>query len=134
MSSLDVYLWTRLNGINTIFFVISLLAGGFGIWFFIRSISKISWFYSNWSSRDEKDYNKETLRFKRWLKTTLIIFIITVSAQVLIPNREDAATIYVLPKIVNSEIIKQIPDDLDDIYKAGIKGIKKSLKIEEEEE
>jgi len=73
--------------------------------------------YENWI--------KTVNAVKRAFKITLISFIIVFSlkcfctgASVLLPTRNEAAVIYIVPKVLNSELVqKDIPEEAREMYK-----------------
>lgn len=131
MSWFEVYLWTRLDGINNFFGALIVLSSITTITFFIRSFAAPDWFYNHPSSEEENLFNSRSITYRKWAKRSFVTFLISVTACIITPSKEEAAAIYVLPKVTNSEIVKQIPEDLSEIYKLGIKEIKESIIGEE---
>jgi len=135
MSWFEVYLWTRLDAIEVFFSTFVAISAIAGIITLIFSfISGEAWYSSDRYATDEliQKWNRKPPKFLKWAKINLIIFACCITGEIFVPDKEQAATIYVLPKIANSEIVKQVPEDLNDIYKIGVKSIKESLGAEEE--
>lgn len=57
-----------------------------------------------------------------------IVLIISGIITVLLPSKDGLAMMYVVPKIANSEIAKDLPADLTEIYKDGMKELKGMIK------
>ena len=127
MSGFEVYLWTRLDSIR------SFIEGLTFLFMLFLAAAILFYIWAKLDYREHSDYYKRNsdesyLSLAKKVYFSLLIPTIIFSlGTTLIPTKADVATIYVLPKVANSEIIKQIPEDLNDIYSLGIKEIKKSI-------
>lgn len=97
--------------------------------FLLLSIISRSEEVANW-----KKGNKDRESIFYWKKINKILLIITLPFFLLLPSKESVTRMYVIPKIMNNDVIQQIPDDAKEIYELGIKNLKKELKIEKEKE
>lgn len=111
MSTFFVYLWTRLSVLI-----------GFSITTIIAIIT-LTIVFTMYSIGEDSDINVRFLKSK----ITIILASISILILLFVPSKKDAAVIYVLPKIANSEIVQSIPEDLTELYKVGIKELKDSL-------
>jgi hypothetical protein len=97
----QVYLFTRLDGIN-IFFMITAVAG------VILSIIAIVVYYSTLDSEYSKD---EHLFVDKYLKPIIAITAISIGVSIALPTQKDMAAIILLPKVVNNQDIQKMPAD-----------------------
>jgi hypothetical protein len=105
MSPWFIYLFTRLESINEIIRLLSVLT----------AVLVPSWIVIGFMAQviEKNDYLVKPL-FK--YKTKLIIFVIMIlSLNILVPTTKEAAAIYLLPKIVNNENISHIPNKALDV-------------------
>lgn len=136
MNWFEIYLWTRLNAINGIFLAIEILS------LTILTKTMVAYYcvqydnkkynltyYKEKEKKHQDQIREEALHF--WRKIAGILAIVSTLILILLPTKEDVAVMYVAPKIMNSEIVKEIPKDLTDIYRFGIKEIKDSLETKE---
>jgi len=108
MTTLGIYLWTRLDIISFIFVltaIISLVILGA-----VAAHSEI----------DERTKNK-------WIKNLAISLIISLTAVILIPSKKDAAMIYIIPKMAQSETFTEISKNTPEITKLAIDALKETL-------
>ena len=92
-----VYWITRLDNIQMVFGTMAILLGAGGVAITVA----ICGVYCNTEDKTAFKY--------LWLWIP-ILFVIAIST--LIPSTKDAALIYMLPKIANSELVKEVPQDL----------------------
>lgn len=118
MSPWLIYLWTRLNAI--------LWISGAGLFL---GISATVILIGLWSDSRDDDFIEKC---KRGVKKLIPINIISLLLLLAVPCRKDAAIIYVIPKIANSEIVKEIPEDMTEIYRTGIKELKETIQVRKE--
>ena len=95
----QVYLWTRLDGIRSLF-IIGVVILLIGLFFYVVILAD--------SSYDWED-------IKKWFFLQLSLGVLFLLLSVAIPSKEDFALIYVLPKIVNNEKVQQIPEKFLDV-------------------
>jgi hypothetical protein len=115
-----IYLWTRLDVIQTVFGVSVLVFGACLVVCTIVYVLSLM-----------EDAEEATKLAKHGIKLcTLWLFIFLVPF-IFAPSSKDFAMMYVIPKIANSKVIQQ---DLPDIYEMAINGLKDRLTIKEKKE
>lgn len=113
MTTLGIYVWTRLDIILFIFVlltVISLIAIGVIL---------------THGEMIELTQSKRTKN--RWIRNLFVAFIISLTAVILIPSKKDAAMIYIIPKMTQSETFKEISNNTPEITKLAIDALKETL-------
>ena len=118
MNSLQVYLWLMLDSISGVFIAATILGAVASGVYVILFLCTSGDYY--------KEDHKNVLRFK-WVLWLLLFCI----PAVLIPTTKQMAVIMILPKIANSELAKEIPDDMKDMYDMTKDYLKKKLKGDE---
>jgi len=101
MSYLLLGLILRLDAISNTMIDLSVVVG---LFFLILTIIYIS----SYNDRKKTFHNA----IKPWTKLAAILFCIILFLSIIVPNTKQAAIIYCLPKIVNNEHIKNIPDKM----------------------
>lgn len=66
-----------------------------------------------WDSNHDQDIRIKTIYLSLLKKLYIPGFIISILLGVFIPSTNSAALIYVIPKIANSEFVKQLPPQLE---------------------
>lgn len=100
MTEWQIYLWTRLDSIHG-------LTLGATIWaVFIFMISGIILMVESGSLGDKDNFD----RAKLWVLRSVIAMAVFATITVMIPTTQEAAAIYLLPKIANRSELQQIPD------------------------
>lgn len=98
-----IYWITRLDYIQSIFIISTLLSGAA---FILSAI--ISYIAANTSSDDE------SRRFKKFTKTSLVVFLVSLCTATFIPSTKEACFIYVggntLEYIQKNDKVKELPD------------------------
>ena len=110
MSSWQVYWWLKLTDIGMFLMMVGFIGG-----IITTILSLVS-----------AGYNEDT-RHLRWLWLNIIwvsIFIIGL----LLPSTKEYAVIQVLPKITQSKVVQQIPEDMETIYTMAKDYLKDMLK------
>jgi uncharacterized membrane protein len=128
MSTFEIYWLTRASNfhdVSQVFMVISVI---------ITFVSTLAFFVRYSISLKDGD-DEESRKYRSLLKKTSkisgafsIIFILLYS---LIPSTKEVTLIYAIPKITQNETVKQIPEDLNDLYKLGIKELKEMIEEKE---
>ena len=128
MSAFEIYWLTRMGTFHELFRVFMVIS------IVITFISVISFFINYSTPLDDGD-TEECRNFNNLLKKISkisgIVSVIFILLYGLIPSNKEVALIYVVPKITQSDIAKQIPEDLSEIYKSGIEEIKGLIKKED---
>lgn len=113
MSAMDIYWITRLDSLNLMFwlitilsFLVALLLACVAAGFSVSSFESYSWVTD--AMRAERLHNAKI--FKRWAILVTIFSVIVGWTSCFIPTTKQAAAIYLLPKIANNEQVKQMPD------------------------
>jgi hypothetical protein len=114
MSWWMIYLWTRLNVVIG-FSVILMIFSTVGL---ACSISGTLWCFDD----EEKAF------FKKTLKPCLVVLIVSCLSLLLVPSKDYAALIYVVPKMTQSETFKHIAESTPEITKLGLEVLQKELK------
>lgn len=113
MTTLGIYLWTRLDIISFIFVLLTIISLiGLGVVLAHGEMIEMT------QSKKAKN---------RWIKNLFITFIISLIAIVLIPSKKDAAMIYIIPKMAQSETFKEISNNTPEITKLAIDALKETL-------
>ena len=112
MTGLMIYLWTRLNYINGFFILlfIGFLSSAFG-YMMIASESY---------GKDERGFYKKAKKFVLFSLFPAIAFCFTSS-------QKDAAMIYIIPKIAQSETFNAISKETPEITKLALEALKETL-------
>jgi membrane-associated HD superfamily phosphohydrolase len=108
MTSLMIYLWTRLNVVNG--FCIAGIA-----------ISVASFVVVALLVEDELDI------IKKIIKKIIIAFCLFSILLILIPTKKDAAMIYIIPKISQSETFNTLSKETPEITKLALEALKETL-------
>lgn len=110
MTGLMIYLWTRLNYINGFFIllVIGFLAGAFACCLIASE------------SYDEEKF------FKR-AKNLLLLSLLPMIAFCFTPSQKEAAMIYIIPKMAQSETFNTISKETPEITKLALEALKETL-------
>ena len=113
MTTLGIYLWTRLDIISFIFVLLTIISLiGLGIVLAHGQMIEMT------QDEGTKD---------RWIRNLVISLIISLIAIVLIPSKKDAAMIYIIPKMAQSETFKEISNNTPEITKLAIDALKETL-------
>lgn len=112
MTSLMIYLWTRLNYINGFFILLSVgfLAGAF-VCCVIASDS----------------YDEEGRGLLKKAKKFVLFSLLPVIAFCFTPSQKDAAMIYIIPKMAQSETFNAISKETPEITKLALEALKETL-------
>ena len=117
MTTLMIYLWTMAD--KVVF--LSLLTAIIGLTIYV-----IFWFvvefWNDVTTEGKKEEKKrfETVVNKMPVKTLLFLLAIGI----FVPSKKDLAIIYVVPKIIESKIVKE---DLPELYSKGVEALKREL-------
>ena len=109
ISAWDLYLWTRLDGLQAAFVTLTILSG-VGALIAVIAVCVVE---AN----------------KKWLWAVLL-FLCFLSGLVLTPSSKDMAMIYVIPKIMNNE---NIQNEASEIYTMAKDALKEYLPAKGEE-
>lgn len=113
MTTLGIYFWTRLDIILFIFVLLTIISLiGLGV---VLAHSQMIEMTQDEGTKD------------RWIRNLLITFIISLTVAVLIPSKRDAAMIYIIPKMAQSETFKEISNNTPEITKLAIDALKETL-------
>ena len=96
MTTFDVYLFTRLDGLVVTAWLIFVLLCIVAIVMFIGWVGD--------------DLREETIQ--KYVPKLIISLIVSLLISIAIPTTKDAAIIYVLPKIVNNEDVQKLPSEI----------------------
>lgn len=113
MTTLGIYLWTRLDIISFIFVLLTIISL-IGLGVVLAHSQMIEMTQDEWT----KD---------KWIRNLVISLIISLIAIVLIPSKKDAAMIYIIPKMAQSETFKEISNNTPEITKLAIDALKETL-------
>ena len=111
MTSLMIYLWTRLNYINGFFILLSI---GFLIGAFACGMI------------ETESYNEEEKFFKR-AKKFVLLSLLPMIAFCFTPSQKEAAMIYIIPKMAQSETFNAISKETPEITKLALEALKETL-------
>lgn len=116
-----MYWFTRLDGLNTLFTIITLFAGiallFLTVFYIIASYDK-----------DDPDAPTYQKMFKKFINILILPWTISLLGLLFVPSSKEMAMIYVVPHISESQVIKQ---DVPELYDIGINALKDWLKKEQ---
>lgn len=117
----DVYWITRLDNFGCIGWIVIFICIVVAVCFIVNT---------DWEALDnEKSYAYEDSRLKlKYIKRCGLVLAVTVGILAFIPSTKEAAMMYALPKVVNSEVVKE---DIPELYELGIKAAKEWLSVEQ---
>lgn len=123
MSGFMLYLFTRLDSFC------SLLSGLAAV--SIICLFVLSMLYLIFKKLDGRYYDAEEERYvkvyEKHIKKLLRLVFILATLKMLIPSSKEAALIYVIPKLSNSEITDKLKKDVPDIYNLAMEAIKEKI-------
>ena len=116
-----MYWFTRLDGLNTLFGLITVIAGIALVFLTIFCVI---------ASYDKDDVDAPTYHkmFKKFINMLILPWIISLLGLLFVPSSKEMAMIYVVPHISESQVIKQ---DVPELYDLGINALKDWLKKEQ---
>ena len=118
MTSLMIYLWTRLDPILTASVIAAIISG------IMSSIGSLCY------AIEVSSYGADTddAKFCKFIvKKCLPVFIVSVILWVFVPCQKDAAMIYVVPKMAQSETFNTISKETPEITKLALEALKETL-------
>lgn len=120
ITSTNLYLFFTISSILTlskILFSIFICSSGLFLVFYLMSCS------------DDKynEKSKITMMYFKYLKISTISTILSCFLIIFIPTKQEFAMIYIIPKIANSETLSKISQEIPDIVKLSIDGLKSIL-------
>lgn len=124
MSAWQVYWLLKLDDIQSLFWVIGLIA--LAVCFIVALVWGINYDNSNWGGGDK------TQPIKNKRTRDILIFFGPISfgfmlLGTLTPSTKTMAAIYVLPHIIKGDTLDTIGNDAGDIYKLGVNRLKELL-------
>lgn len=118
MSSWMIYLWTRLDPILTASVITAVISG------IISAVCSLRYGVEVSSYGADTDDAK---LFKGIIKKCLPVFIVSLILLVFVPCQKDAAMIYVVPKMAQSETFNAISKETPEITKLALEALKETL-------
>lgn len=118
MSYLGIYLWTRLDAVLVVTLLTSVITG---------IVGAVIGIYCTASADTYGINSDEVKQAVPLFKKFLTVFCIAVLLHVLIPNKKDAALIYVVPTLAKSETIQEVAKATPEITKLGLDVLKETL-------
>lgn len=113
MTRLMIYLWTRLNYINGFFILLF-----FG--FLVGAFACVMIASEAYSVEEERGFYKKAKKFVLFSLLPLIAFCFT-------PSQKEAAMIYIVPKMAQSETFTAISKETPEITKLALEALKETL-------
>lgn len=122
LSAWDIYLVTRMDLLRFFFIAVSVL-----------SALGVAFFGCLWIDVcDSSDGEKETEEKRTWVAKRLMMFLcpllVGVFGVILTPSTKTLATMIVLPAIVNSEAVQQIPGELTTLAREWLQELRPAKK------
>lgn len=113
-----MYWFTRLDGLNTLFAIITFFAGIALLFLTIFCII---------ASFDKDDPDAPTFHkmFKKFINILILPWIISLLGLLFVPSSKEMAMIYVVPNLAESQVVKK---DIPEIYDLGVEALKDWLK------
>lgn len=118
MSSWMIYLWTRLDPILAASIIAAVISGA------LSALCSICWSIEKTSYGEETDDAKLC---KGIVKKCFPVFILSAILWVFVPSQKDAAMIYVVPKMAQSETFNTISKETPEITKLALDALKETL-------
>ena len=120
MSTLMLYLWTRLDILHGICVAVIVIAGGCGL------ISGVGFAANREFAIDYKSDSATTKAnwFKSILKKCFLIVVLALLTILTVPTKKDLAIIYVVPKIIQSETLQTVSKETPEITRLGLEALK----------
>lgn len=118
MTESQVYWWLMLDNISGFFFFVGILY----LLFLMGTIITLFILFTNEDDVDPKKAKK--------LIFILTLFLPLFISSLFVPNSKQYAMIKVFPKIVNSDIAKEIPEDMKGMYDMAKDYMKEILKVD----
>lgn len=118
MSGLLLYIWTRLDPILTASIITAVISG------LISAVCSIGWSVETSTYGGETDDAKLC---KMVVKKCLPVFVVSAILCVFVPSQKDAAMIYVVPKMAQSETFNAISKETPEITKLALEALKETL-------
>ena len=110
-----MYWFTRLDGITTLFAVIT-FCGAFALLFLT-----IGYYATKTSTIEENEHGA----ISSILKWFVPIWVVALLGLLFVPNSKQMAMIYVVPALTESQVVKQ---DIPELYDLGVNALKEWLK------
>lgn len=120
MSTLMLYLWTRLDILHGICVAVIAIAGSCGL---IFGIGYASCRECAIEFKSGTEATKATW-YRSICKKCLLSVALALSLILLVPSKRDLAIIYVVPKIIQSETMQAISKETPEITKLGLEALK----------
>lgn len=118
MSAWLIYIWTRLDPI-LIAAVVGTIASGM-----VSGLCSIAYSVERSTSSEETD---EAKLCKQIVKKCFPVFVVCLLLWVFVPGKKDAAMIYVVPKMAQSETFNAISKETPEITKLALEALKETL-------
>lgn len=118
MSAWLIYIWTRLDPILAAVIIATIASGMVG------ALCSILY------SVERSTYSEETddAKFcKQIVKKCFPVFVVCLLLLVFVPSKKDAAMIYVIPKMAQSETFNAISKETPEITKLALEALKETL-------
>jgi hypothetical protein len=110
MTGLEVYLWLCLDSIlHLLGMAIAISVIGIIIYIVLQIAIHVQWYdESEPETKVMKTFYKSICKY---LRISISIFIVSILGLTFVPSTKDVAVIYVLPKIINNENMKALPNE-----------------------
>jgi hypothetical protein len=110
MTGLEVYLWLCLDSIlHLLGMAVAISTMGIIIYIILQGAIHVPWYdESEPNTKITKTFYKRTCKY---LRISISIFILALLGLTFVPSTKDVAVIYVLPKIINNENVKALPNE-----------------------
>ena len=118
MSAWLIYIWTRLDPILAAAVIGTIASGA------ISALCSICYSIEQTSYSEETDDAKLC---KQIVKKCLPVFVVCILLWVFVPDKKDAAMIYVIPKMAQSETFNAISKETPEITKLALEALKETL-------
>lgn len=120
MSTLLLYLWTRLDILHGICVAVIVIAGACSVVFGIGYAANRETALDYGSDTDTAKANW----YKNIFKKCLLSVVLALLTVLVVPTKRDLAIIYVVPKIVQSETMQTISKETPEITRLGLEALK----------
>jgi TRAP-type C4-dicarboxylate transport system permease large subunit len=125
MNSFDLYLITRLDTIKELYLALAIISGIIIFVLILLGFRQAVVENDKFEEAKWKEYWKNS---KKRLRLLILFFSIGILADTLTPTTTEAVVIYLVPKLVNNEKIRELPNNALDLVNEWMKKQVQDLK------
>ena len=122
LSALDIYLVTRMDSLKFFFALVTILSAVCIAFFVIR------WIDASVGCNDEEENKTKRAYAAKRIMIFFCPLLVGAFGVILTPSTKTLAAMYVLPAIVNSEAVQQIPSELTTLAREWLQELRPAKK------